>query len=91
MNCTGKKRDAIASWRTLSAIPTYPSPEALLASPPVATKPLTPIVFKGAGAYLVAGTHSRQVYCFSSNDPEQLVDARDAPGLVRTGLFRLKA
>jgi len=47
-------------------------------------------LFKGIGKYLVTGPHSREVYSFSADEPEQMVDARDAAVLIRSGLFRGK-
>jgi hypothetical protein len=81
MSCCGKKREAIRQ-RTISVIP---SPE-----PTTFTGPRTPLVFRGAGAYLVAGPNSREVYHFSSAQPEQWVHTKDAPALLKTGLFRAK-
>ena len=51
---------------------------------------LTPISFKGTGGCIISGPESQQVYCFSSHDPEQMVDARDAEALLKTGLFCMK-
>lgn len=52
---------------------------------------LTPIVFKGTGGYIITGPESHHVYCFSSHDPEQMVDARDTDALLKTGLFRISS
>jgi hypothetical protein len=81
MSCCGKKREAMQLRRTVSVTPRP-------ASPP--TRPRTPLVFHGIGSYLVTGPHSREVYRFSSRQPEQSVDARDAEALLRTGLFQPK-
>ena len=54
----------------------------------VSSELLTPIIFTGSGVHIVAGPESRQIYSFSSHDPEQMVDARDAEALLKTGLFR---
>ncbi len=82
MSCCGGKREALAQRR----------PYVVTASPtPVAvTRPRTPVLFKGIGKYLVTGPHSREVYSFSADEPKQLVDARDAAVLIRSGLFRGK-
>jgi hypothetical protein len=81
MGCCGDKRKAATLRRTIAATP-KPSP--LQASTRV------PLLFLGTGAYLVSGPRSRLVYRFSDDEPEQLVEARDAPALVRTGLFRAR-
>jgi hypothetical protein len=46
------------------------------------------LIFRGAGDYLVAGPHSKEVYHFSAKNPELLVDEKDAAALLMTGLFR---
>lgn len=69
-------------WRRASVAPSLSSASV--------QEHLTPVVFKGTGAYLVTGPESRQVYCFSASDPEQMIDARDAEALLNTGLFRVK-
>ncbi len=45
--------------------------------------------FLGSGSLIVKGAYSGMSYLFSSEDPDQTVDARDAEVLTRTGLFRL--
>jgi hypothetical protein len=80
MGCCGDRRKAAASARRMPA--GMPQPTRLEASKRV------PLVFLGSGTYLVSGPHSRTVYTFSTDGPEQLVEERDAPALVRTGLFR---
>ncbi len=79
MGCCGDKRKAATLRRTLAATP-KPAP------PQASTR--VPLLFLGTGAYLVSGPRSRLVYRFSDDEPEQLVEDRDAPALVRTGLFR---
>jgi hypothetical protein len=81
MGCCGDKRKAATIRRTLAATP---QPGPTRASTQV------PLLFLGSGAYLVSGPHSRLVYTFSDEEPEQLVEERDAPALVRTGLFRAR-
>jgi hypothetical protein len=81
MSCCGKKRDAIQ--QQLRRTPTVSSRPAA----PSSTHRMAPVVFKGTGAYLVAGPYTREVYHFSAQSPEQWVDANDAEGLIRTGLF----
>lgn len=83
MSCCGKKREEIRKRRTTSVIPNP--------APAPATVARTPVSFMGTGAYLVAGASSRQVYSFSSKEPEQLVDAKDVSTLLRTGLFQAKS
>jgi|GEM_PF-6155151 hypothetical protein len=83
MSCCGKKRQEIRQRQVISGpISVPPSPTATL---PV--QPHTAIVFQGAGSYLVTGEYSRRVYHFSSEQPEQWIDSKDAVGLLRTGLF----
>jgi len=80
--CCGNKREALQERRTLSVTP-RPAPSA--------SKPSrVPVVFRGTGAYLVTGPHSREVYHFSSSHPVQWVYAKDVGDLMRTGLFRAK-
>ena len=83
MSCCGNKREQIRQRRTLAVAPTTPA-----AAPSM--QPHTAVVFQGSGAYLAAGEHSREVYRFSPEQPEQSVDPRDAAGLLRTGLFQLR-
>jgi len=80
MSCCGKKREAMQQRRTMSVIP-KPGPMA-------STPARRPVVFRGAGDYLVAGPHSKKVYHFSAKNPELLVDEKDAAALLMTGLFR---
>lgn len=79
MGCCGDKRKAATLRRGRAATPQPGLPKA---------STQVPLLFLGTGAYLVSGPHSRLVYRFSSDQPEQLVEERDAPALVRTGLFR---
>lgn len=80
--CCGQKRQALQPRRTISVTPS-PAPT------PTAER-RSPLVFRGIGAYLVTGPHSREVYHFSPSQPEQWVDARDTTALLRTGLFQAK-
>jgi hypothetical protein len=45
------------------------------------------MAFRGAGACLITGPHTQEVYHFSASQPQQLVHARDAEAMLRTGLF----
>ena len=69
----------------------YPSPYGSVPAekPASSHEPLTPVIFKGSGGYIVTGPESHQVYCFSSHDPELMIDARDAEALLETGLFHV--
>jgi hypothetical protein len=82
MSCCGKKREELQHRRTIFVTPN-PTPEA-------PASPRTAVVFTGEGAYLVSGQHSREVYQFSSAEPVQMVDAKDAAALIRSGLFQAK-
>jgi hypothetical protein len=82
MSCCGKKREELQQRRAMYVTPT-PAPVA-------PAGPRTAVVFTGKGMYLVSGSHSREVYQFSSADPVQMVDAKDAPALIRSGLFQPK-
>jgi hypothetical protein len=80
MSCCGNKRAAaVRRGRPRRAANRAPTA--------VGTEP-TRVVFRGTGAYLVTGPHSGHVYRFSSDQPVNLEDPMDLPGLVRTGLFR---
>jgi hypothetical protein len=80
MSCCGKKREELQQRRTLFVTP---NPE-----PVVPASSRIAVVFTGNGAYLVAGRYSREVYQFSSADPVQMVDAKDAAPLIYSGLFQ---
>jgi hypothetical protein len=81
MSCCGKKREELHQrW----AMFVTPNPARAAAGP------RTAIVFTGKGEYLVSGSHSREVYQFSSAEPVQEVDAKDALDLIRSGLFQAK-
>ena len=80
MSCCGKKREVMQQRRRSMTV----MPRPVAHSP---MRKLTAVAFKGTGAYLVAGPHTREVYHFSANAPEQWVEAKDAEGLVATGLF----
>jgi hypothetical protein len=82
MSCCGKKRDELQQRRTMFVTPT-PAPVA-------PAGPRAAVVFTGEGTYLVSGQHSREVYQFSSAEPVQMVDAKDATALIRSGLFQPK-
>jgi hypothetical protein len=83
MSCCGKKREEMQRHRQIYVTPN-PAPDA-------PAGPRTPVIFLGTGAYLVSGPHSREVYAFSSSEPEQLVDAKDAAALIGSGLFQAKS
>jgi hypothetical protein len=84
--CCGRKREAMKQqWPAISVTP------GLMSSATTSdVRPRTPIVFRGAGACVVTGPRSREVYHFSSRQPEQWVDPQDATELVNTGLFHAK-
>lgn len=82
MSCCGKKREELLQRRTMFVTPNPVRMEA--------AGPRTSIVFTGKGEYLVSGSHSREVYQFSSAEPVQEVDAKDALDLIRSGLFQAK-
>ncbi|HEX4504694.1 MAG TPA: hypothetical protein VH722_03100 [Alphaproteobacteria bacterium] len=44
--------------------------------------------YRGIEAVVVQGTATGRRYGFSSGSPVQMVDARDAAALLRSGLFR---
>ncbi len=81
--CCGQKRQAIQPRRTITVTPRE--------APPATSQRRSPLVFRGTGAYLVTGPHSREVYHFSPGQLEQWVDTRDAAVLLRTGLFQAKS
>lgn len=81
MGCCGDKRRAATLRRTLAA-----TPEPV----PAEASTQVPLLFLGTGAYLVSGPRSRLVYRFSNDEPQQQVEQRDVPALVRTGLFRAR-
>ena len=83
MSCCGKRREELRQARTTYA----PSSS----EPMESAGNLTPVVFKGTGSYLVTGEHSRSVYHFSQEQPERLIDARDAAALLKTRLFEAKS
>jgi hypothetical protein len=83
MSCCGKKREEILQRRTISVPPAPPLP--------APAQPRTPVVFKGAGSYLVTGEHSRDVYHFSQEQPEQWIDSEDVQGLLSTGFFQARS
>jgi hypothetical protein len=82
MSCCGKKREEIRQRRTISVPPAPP--------PPAPAQPRAPVVFKGAGSYLVTGEHSRDVYHFSQEQPEQWIDPEDVQGVLSTGFFQAR-
>jgi hypothetical protein len=83
MSCCGKKRVELLQQRRTMFVTPDPAPAA-----PSAAR--TAVVFTGKGAYLASGSHSREVYQFSSADPVGMVDARDAAALIRSGLFQAR-
>jgi hypothetical protein len=46
------------------------------------------IRYRGIEAVVVQGTATGRRYGFSGGNPVQMVDARDAAALLRSGLFR---
>jgi hypothetical protein len=85
MSCCGKKREAMRQRRVTPIL--VAPPQAQHAPAPSST----PIVFRGTGAYLITGQHSRYVYHFSQDQREQRVDAKDVAAMVQTGLFQIKS
>lgn len=77
--CCGNKREALQQRRRTTIVPTPP--------PFAIERERTPLVFRGSGSYLVTGSHTRQVYLFSSAKPLQPVDSEDVSQLLSTGLF----
>ncbi len=82
MSCCGKKREAMVQRRAMTVFPKT--------DVPAAATPRTLMEFKGRPPYLVQGRTTREVYHFTLKEPEQWVDARDAAGLMKTGLFTTK-
>jgi hypothetical protein len=82
MSCCGKKRETLRQRRTIFALPQ---------TPPAPTGPSTALIFTGTGDYLIAGRSSGEVYHFSSHQPEQSVDVKDAAAMLATGLFRTRS
>lgn len=81
MSCCGKKREV-----------SQPRPRILVTpnrAPADPAPPRTLVTFRGTGSYLIAGPHSRRVYSFSSKEPDQWVDPKDALAMIRTGLFQI--
>jgi hypothetical protein len=78
---SGGRDKAIAQERTVLAVS--------VVGPAASSELLVPIIFKGLGVCRVAARDSEQFYCFTSSDPEQMIDARDAEALLKTGLFRV--
>ncbi len=82
MSCCGKKREAVVQRKPMTVLPRT--------DVPTAATPRTLMEFKGRPPYLVQGRMTREVYHFTLNEPEQWVDARDAAGIMKTGLFTTK-
>lgn len=76
-----RRLDAVPAWQMISAVPASQRVES--------GEPLVSVVFKGRGMCRVAAAESQQMYCFTANDPEQMIDAKDAEALLKTGLFRI--
>lgn len=86
MSCCGKKREELRQRLRQQGV-------VVAQTVPAATSPVQPqtaVVFQGTGSYLVTGDHSRHVYHFSSEQPEQWIDSKDAGALLRTGLFQAR-
>jgi len=77
----GRRYEAISRTRTPSAssIPEQTASSDLI----------VPIVFTGQGVCRVAVQEREQVYCFTADDPEQMIEAKDAQALLKTGLFQV--
>ena len=81
MCCCGGEGEEAGMTRVVSPQPVS------TAQPAPGTK--IEIVFTGIGSCVVAGSHSHQVYCFSSEEPQQSIDALDARELLSSGFFHL--
>ncbi len=81
MCCCGSEGEEARLTRGVSPQPALPAP------PPPGRK--VEIMFTGIGSCVVAGSHSREVYHFSSEEPQQAIDAQDAPELLSSGFFHL--
>ena len=81
MCCCGSEGEESRPKRVESPLPAPP------AALPHGTK--IEIVFTGIGSCVVAGSHSREVYYFSSEEPQLAIDALDAPELLSSGFFHL--
>jgi hypothetical protein len=84
MSCCGKKRQELQQRR-----PMFVAPNPAPAAPAGGAR--RAVVFTGNGVYLVSGPHSREVYRFSSAEPMQMVDAKDAAALIRGSLFQARS
>lgn len=83
--CCGQRRAALkrsGSRASLGTLGTAPAP------PPAPTEEEVRLAYLANAAIRVRGSSTRQIYEFSSTEPVQRVHARDAAGLLRTGLFR---
>ena len=84
--CCGSRRSALrTSSPARSAAPRVRDAEAAaLATPAIASVVLR---YAGPSPVRVKGPVSGRAYDFSAARTAQAVDARDAPGLTRTGIF----
>jgi len=80
MSCCGQKRAQIQQQRNFFVPPTP--------APPHTPQNRTPVVFRGAGSYLVTGPRSGIVYRFAQGRPAQMIDARDAEVFLKTRFFQ---
>ncbi len=76
-----RRHEAVPAWQMISGVPASQRVESV--------EPLVSVVFTGRGVCRVAAAESQQMYCFTANDPEQMIDAKDAEALLTTGLFRI--
>jgi hypothetical protein len=81
MGCCGDRR-AISTAR-FGRTPTTGSTSWTSGAPPA-----VPVRYIGAGAVAVVGTVTARTYQYRSPGAVEHVDARDVPGLLRTGRFR---
>ena len=86
MPCCGQQRAALK--RTGSRLRLGASGSAPPSSAPAPTEDETSLAYLANAAIRVRGASTRRTYEFSSADPVQRVDARDAAALLRTGFFR---
>jgi hypothetical protein len=86
MPCCGQRRAALKATgsRLRLGAPGSTPPS----SAPEPSRPEVRLAYLANAAIRVRGASTRRTYEFSSTEPVQLVDARDAAGLLRIGLFR---
>jgi hypothetical protein len=86
MACCGQRRAALKGTGSRMRLGTLGA--AAPSRPPEASQDEVRLRYLADAAIRVRGANTRRIYDFSSADPVQQIDARDAGGLMRTGLFR---